>query len=113
MHSATKEIVGFAKLTKFEDIPEEVVEKTKFLILDPLGSKKVPRSSYDAKFSLPYCIASILVRGTCNVDNFSEGAINDSEVLKVASLFSYEEDPSQDFLKYFPESVEIIFDSED
>ncbi|MBE18175.1 MAG: hypothetical protein CMH79_05385 [Nitrospinae bacterium] len=81
------------------------------LVLDPLGSKKVPRSSYDAKFSLPYCIASILVRGTCNVDNFSEAAINDSKVLKVASLVSYEEDPSQDFPKYFPGSVEIIFDS--
>ncbi len=83
------------------------------LVLDPLDAKKIPRSSYDAKFSLPYCIASILVRGTCNVEDFSDEAINDSEVLKVASLVDYEEDPSQDFPNFFPGSVEIIFDSGD
>jgi len=80
------------------------------LVLDPLDAKKSPRSSYDAKFSLPYCIASILVRGTCNVEDFSEEAIKDLNVLKLASLVSYEEDSSQDFPRYFPGSVEITFD---
>ena len=34
---ATEKIVSFAKKMSFEDIPEEVVEKTKYLLLDSLG----------------------------------------------------------------------------
>ena len=83
------------------------------LVLDPLDVKKIPRSTYDAKFSLPYCIGSILVRGSCNVVDFSENSIKDSEVLKIASLVNYEEDPSQDFPKYFPGSIEITFKNGD
>ncbi|MED5578768.1 MAG: MmgE/PrpD family protein [Nitrospinota bacterium] len=79
------------------------------LVLEPLESKKNPRSPYDAKFSLPYCIGSILARGSCNTVDFSEDSIQESKVLKVASLVNYEEDPSQNFPEYFPGSIEIAF----
>ena len=43
------------------------------LVLDPIDVKRKPRGEYDAKFSLPYCLASIFVRGKCGVDDFEKG----------------------------------------
>ena len=40
------------------------------IICDPWPAKIAPRSGYDAKFSLPYCLAVLLVDGKLDVDSF-------------------------------------------
>lgn len=76
------------------------------LVLDPIEVKRRPRGEYDAKFSLPYCLASIFVRGTCGVDDFTKNAIADPEVLALAERVSYVQDDAQDFPRFFPGVVE-------
>jgi 2-methylcitrate dehydratase PrpD len=54
------------------------------LVLDPLDAKHAPRTPYDAKFSLPYCVAARLVTGRLDVRSFAPPAIADEQVLALA-----------------------------
>jgi 2-methylcitrate dehydratase PrpD len=54
------------------------------LVLTPLTAKRVPRSPYDAKFSLPFMIAHQLVHGRLELASFSAQSIRDPEVLALA-----------------------------
>ena len=80
------------------------------LVLDPIEVKRKPRGEYDAKFSLPYCLASIFVRGRCGVEDFDKRAIEDSTVLALANKVSFAQDDSQDFPRFFPGVVEVRLD---
>ncbi|MBK1783207.1 MmgE/PrpD family protein [Prauserella cavernicola] len=60
------------------------------LVLEPSADKVRPRTPYDAKFSLPYCLASLLVRGSVEVGSFTPDAIADQAVLAVTPRVSYE-----------------------
>ncbi len=80
------------------------------LVLDPIEVKRKPRGEYDAKFSLPYCLASIFVRGKCGVDDFEKNAIADPAVLALANKVSFIQDDSQDFPRFFPGVVEVQLD---
>ncbi|MCY3823730.1 MAG: MmgE/PrpD family protein [Nitrospinae bacterium] len=80
------------------------------LVLDPIEVKRKPRGEYDAKFSLPYCLASIFVKGKCGVDDFEKSAIADPTVLTLADKVSYIQDDTQDFPRYFPGAVEVQLD---
>lgn len=77
------------------------------LVLDPIEVKREPRSEYDAKFSLPYCLASIFVRGKCGIEDFENDAIRDPAVLALADKVSFIQDESQDFPRFFPGVVEV------
>jgi 2-methylcitrate dehydratase PrpD len=53
------------------------------------GDNKLrPRSIIDAQFSLPYTVASAAVRGKVGLDEFSDEAIADGDVLAMASRVS-------------------------
>ena len=80
------------------------------LVLDPIEVKRKPRGEYDAKFSLPYCLASIFVRDTCGVDDFEKNAIADPVVLALADKVSFKQDDTQDFPRFFPGAVEVRLD---
>ena len=80
------------------------------LVLDPIDVKRKPRGEYDAKFSLPYCLASIFVRGKCGVDDFEKKSIEDRAVLALADKVSYIRDDTQDFPRFFPGVVEVRLD---
>jgi 2-methylcitrate dehydratase PrpD len=60
------------------------------LVLHPLADKLRPRTVYDAKFSLPYCLAALLVHGRLDVASFTPEGIADPEVLAVAARVDYE-----------------------
>lgn len=81
------------------------------LVLDPIESKRKPRGEYDAKFSLPYCLASIFVKGKCGVDDFEKNAIADPTVLVLAEKVSFTQDDTQDFPRFFPGVVEVRLDN--
>ncbi|MDE0333042.1 MAG: MmgE/PrpD family protein [Nitrospinae bacterium] len=80
------------------------------LVLDPIEVKRKPRGEYDAKFSLPYCLASIFVRGRCGVDEFEKNAILDPEVLSLADKVCFTQDDTQDFPRFFPGVIEVSLD---
>ncbi|MBI4489719.1 MAG: MmgE/PrpD family protein, partial [Deltaproteobacteria bacterium] len=85
--------------------PEGVVP----ILWEPLAEKRRPSTSYGAKFSLPYSIAVMLVRGKAGLEEFSEEAVRDPEVLALAAKVGYEVDPSLDFPRHFSGHVKIIF----
>ena len=60
------------------------------VVLEPRKRKLRPANPYEAKFSLPYCVAALLLRGNLGVANFSEDAIGDEEVLDLARRVRYE-----------------------
>jgi 2-methylcitrate dehydratase PrpD len=74
---------------------------------EPLAAKHAPPNGYAAKFSLPYLIGSILVRGKAGLAEFTDAAAYDADVLRVTKLVTYEIDPSIDYPRQFVGDVEI------
>jgi 2-methylcitrate dehydratase PrpD len=72
------------------------------LILEPVEAKKRPRSEYEGKFSLQYCIASMLVRGHVAVQDFTDEAISEEPVLALARKVRYETREYDSGSKAFP-----------
>ena len=72
------------------------------VVCEPLATKQLPQNDYDAKFSLPYAVASQVVRGHVAVDDFTTVAISEPAVLAVARRVVYREDDSNDYPRYFP-----------
>jgi 2-methylcitrate dehydratase PrpD len=60
------------------------------LVLNPLDDKGTPRTPYDAKFSLPYCLATRLVRGSLDVASFTAPAVADARTIELAHRVTYE-----------------------
>jgi 2-methylcitrate dehydratase PrpD len=74
---------------------------------EPLAGKHAPPNGYAAKFSLPYLLATILVRGRAGLAEFADEAVRDAEVLALARRVSYELDPTIDYPRQFVGDVEI------
>ncbi|WP_166462759.1 MmgE/PrpD family protein [Amycolatopsis acidicola] len=77
--------------------PEEVAGITAYtdatgvsLVCAPAEDKVRPRTPYDAKFSLPYCLAYRLVHGKLDVTSFTAEAIKDELVLALTPKIGYE-----------------------
>lgn len=74
---------------------------------EPLAAKQRPPNGYAAKFSLPYLVAVILVKGTAGLADFTDEAIRDERVLQVAAKVRYEVDPTIAYPKQFVGHVRI------
>jgi 2-methylcitrate dehydratase PrpD len=74
---------------------------------EPLADKQKPVSSYGAKFSLPYSIAVMLVRGRAGLEEFSDAAIRDQKLLDLAANVRYELDPTIDYPRHFEGHVKV------
>lgn len=83
-------------------IPAEVVKT----VCEPVVNKQRPQNSYDAQFSIPYAVASGLVRGRFGLAELEDAALADPEVLAVAGKVAYEVDPNSGFPQYY--SGEVI-----
>ena len=99
---------------KYAPAPEQIVEivcRTAqgpvHRLWEPLADKQRPASSYGAKFSLPYCIAVMLIRGRAGLEEFTDDAIRDPSVLALAQKVRYELDPSIDYPRHFSGHVQI------
>ena len=74
---------------------------------EPLAAKRSPPNGYAAKFSLPYLLATILVRGRAGLAEFADAAVREPAVLDVARWVSYELDATIDYPRQFVGDVEI------
>jgi len=102
---------------KFSPAPEKIAEVVcrtaegpVHRLWEPLADKQKPVSSYGAKFSLPYSIAVMLVRGRAGLDEFTEAAIHDPIVLGLAKKIRYVLDPTIDYPRHFSGHVKITLD---
>jgi 2-methylcitrate dehydratase PrpD len=99
---------------KYAPAPENIVEVVcrtaqgpVHRLWEPLADKQQPVSSYGAKFSLPYSIATMLIRGHAGLEEFTDQAIHDPSVLALAKKVRYELDPTIDYPRHFSGHVKI------
>ena len=88
-------------------VPREAVA----IVCEPVEIRRRPASSYAAQFSLPYAVASGLVRKRFSLRELEPGAIDDPEVLGLAEKVEYAIDPDSGYPKYF--SGEVIVRTRD
>jgi 2-methylcitrate dehydratase PrpD len=93
-----------------DDIEEIVALSTEAgvsLVLEPLADKHRPRSEYEAKFSLPYSLASLLIRGKVDVSTYTDAAIADEDVLQLAGKVRYDVKEYPTFPQALPGGVRV------
>jgi 2-methylcitrate dehydratase PrpD len=75
---------------------------------EPLAAKRRPATPYGAKFSLPYCIALVLVEGEAGVDGFTPARTRDPRILAVADKVRYLVDPTLPYPRRFTGHVRVV-----
>ncbi len=94
-----------------EEIAEIVVrvpEPAVSLVLEPAAAKARPRTPYDAKFSLPYGVAAMLVHGRVDLASYRPDAIAEEHVLALARKVRYEVGSFATFPKAFPGAARVV-----
>jgi 2-methylcitrate dehydratase PrpD len=106
---ATAQVVAETSVAvdEIEEIIAISTEAGVSLVLEPLADKHRPRTEYEAKFSLPYSIASLLLRGKVDVSTYTQEAIADPDVLELASKVRYEVRRYETFPRALPGGVRI------
>ena len=77
------------------------------VVCEPVENKLTPQSDYDAKFSLPYTVAAMFVRGRVDLDDFTPAAIADRAVLDLARRVTCPPDPAADYPRCFPGRLRV------
>lgn len=88
-------------------VPEQVVKT----VCEPLSSKRRPANSYDAQFSIPYIVATGLLKGNFTLNELDDAAMSDGTVLALAAKVDYEVDPLSTFPRHY--TGEVIVEMED
>ncbi len=74
---------------------------------EPLLAKRRPVNGYAAKFSLPYLVAVMLVKGRAGLAEFTDEAVQDRTVLDLAAKVHYDLDPTIDYPRQFAGHMRI------
>ena len=99
-----------------DDIAEIVIKVPQpavSVVLEPAAAKARPRTSYDAKFSLPYGVAAMLVHGRVDLASYRPEAIVDERVLSLARKVRYEVAPFATFPQSFPGAARVVLKNGD
>lgn len=60
------------------------------IVCEPVADKLRPRTPYEAKFSLPWCAATLLVDGRIDIDSFTPERLDRPEVAVLAGAVSFD-----------------------
>ncbi|MEM0054262.1 MAG: hypothetical protein QXL89_08775 [Nitrososphaeria archaeon] len=71
-----------------------VVEPINRMLCESLESKRTPKTIIDAKFSLPFTVATAFINKRVGLDSFSEEKLLSREVLSLAKKITYKVDMS-------------------
>lgn len=104
-------LVNFAKdgikLDEIERISCQLAEPGLTLVTDPLERKRRPQTPHEARFSLPFGVASTLVHGDVGLESFRRERLGEPSVLRLAALVAASVDPDSDYPKHCPAILEI------
>lgn len=64
------------------------------LLCEPLAAKRRPKLAIDAKFSIPFTSAVMMLRGNVTLADYTDAALSDAAVLEMADKVSYRPDPT-------------------
>lgn len=82
-------------------VPEGVVN----VVCEPVTPKRTPATSYDAQFSIPYVVATGLLKGRFTLAELKAEALTDPAVLSLAQRVDYAPDPATDFPVHYTGEV--------
>lgn len=69
-----------------------VVSPVNAMLCEPAAVRQKPATAIDAKFSIPFVVASAILHGAVTLDSFTPAAMADAAVLDLASKFSHQVD---------------------
>ena len=79
-------------------------------VCEPVASKRRPKNDYDAKFSIPYAVASGLARGRLGLGEFLPAAFTEPRIEKLMDKVDYAIDPASTFPRHYSGEVEVTLD---
>ncbi len=59
------------------------------ILCEPLEEKRNPENAINGKFSIPFNIASIIVRGNLTIDSYSDALLHDPEIRALTAKIGY------------------------
>ena len=87
-------------------VPEGVVKA----VCEPVANKRRPKNDYDAKFSIPYAIASALTRGRLGVAEFLPAAYTEPRIERLMDKVEYAVDAASTFPRHYTGEVVVTLD---
>ena len=87
-------------------VPEGVVKA----VCEPLAAKRRPKSDYDAKFSLPYAIASGLTPGRLGLAELAPEALVEPRIERLMDKVEYAIDTASTFPRHYSGEVVVTLD---
>lgn len=94
-------------LDTIEQISCQLAEPGLTLVTEPKDRKMRPAHPHEARFSLPYGVATTLLYGDVDVESFRPERLRDEEVLRLAELVVSSEDPDSDYPLHCPAIIEV------
>ena len=77
------------------------------VVCEPLAAKRRPVTDYDAKFSLPYAVASGLLRGRLGLQELLPAAFTDPAALSLMDRVHVELDPASTFPLHYSAELRV------
>ena len=77
------------------------------VVCEPRAAKRRPKTDYEAKFSLPYAVASGLARGRLGLAELAPEALADPGIASLMDKVEYAVDADADFPRYYSGAVEV------
>jgi 2-methylcitrate dehydratase PrpD len=87
-------------------VPADVVPA----VCEPLAAKRRPKSDYDAKFSIPYAVASGLARGRLGLAELAPQALGEPRIERLMNKVEYAIDATFEFPRYYGGEVIVTLD---
>ena len=101
---------GLARLDK-RVVRQGAASERSTLFASRSQQKRKPATSYDAQFSMPYIVATALLKGRFTLDELEPAALADPAVLALAARVEYEIDPDSTFPRHY--TGEVIVERSD
>ncbi len=88
-------------------VPAETVP----IVCEPQANKRRPQNDYDARFSIPFVVASGLIKGKVGLAELEAAELCNPAVLALADRVVYQVDPRSGFPRHY--SGEVVVELED
>lgn len=87
-------------------VPDDAVP----IVCEPIADKRRPRTPYEAKFSLPWCAATLVVDGRIDLESFTPDRLGRRDVAALADAVSFVPTRAPVPAADAPGQVEVILD---
>lgn len=111
IEAAKQTLVEFAQdgvgVEQIDSIECRLAEPGLTLVTEPKERKKAPTLPHEARFSLPFVVATALIHGDVGVDSFREDRLLDPAIRRLAQRVEWAEDPDSDYPLHCPAILEV------